>query len=64
MILSIHNILGQRVRILVDQTIPAGEHSVNWNGRDHSGSDVASGVYFMVMHAGGEQALRKAMVVK
>ena len=62
--LSIHNILGQRVRVLVNQAMPAGEHEVNWNGRDHSGSDVASGVYFIVMQAGGEQAVRKATVVR
>jgi flagellar hook assembly protein FlgD len=44
--------------------MPAGEHTVNWDGRDRSGSDVSSGVYFIVMQAGGEQAVRKAMVVK
>ena len=61
---AIFNLLGQRVRVLVDQAMPAGEHTVNWDGRDRSGSDVSSGVYFIVMQAGGEQAVRKAMVVK
>jgi len=62
--LSIHNILGQRVRVLANQFMPAGEHEVKWNGKDHGGSDVASGVYFIVMQTGGDQAVRKAMVVK
>jgi hypothetical protein len=44
--LVIHNVLGQQVRTLVDEELPAGFHSIPWQGRDDRGSRVASGVYF------------------
>jgi len=43
--LWIYNLLGQKVRKLVDQEKMAGFHSVIWNGRDDTGRQVASGVF-------------------
>jgi len=37
---------GQLVQTLVDGEMQAGRHNVTWNGRNHSGASVASGVYF------------------
>jgi hypothetical protein len=44
--LTVWNLLGQRVRTLVDGTLPAGRHAYVWEGRDEGGRPVASGVYF------------------
>ncbi len=44
--LSIYNIRGQKVKTLVEDSMPAGYHSVIWNGKDESGKSVSSGVYF------------------
>lgn len=44
--LSIYDLLGRRVRTLVDKTEAAGNHSIVWDGRDESGQPVSSGVYF------------------
>ncbi len=44
--LSIYNSLGQKIVTLVDETKPAGEYVVRWNGRDSNGREVSSGVYF------------------
>lgn len=44
--ISIYNLLGQSVRTLVDEQMPAGNHTVTWDGRNSSGGTVASGVYF------------------
>jgi len=46
--LSIVDATGRLVRRLVRRGEPADRSSVWWNGRDDSGSDVASGVYFVV----------------
>ncbi len=43
--LTIFNIVGQRVRTLVDGPKTAGYHSVRWDGKDDFGNEVASGVY-------------------
>jgi hypothetical protein len=44
--LKIYDVSGRLVRILVDETMGAGEHAVIWNGEDRSGSRVSSGVYY------------------
>jgi len=50
--LEIFNVLGQRVRTLVDNNQPAGTQSVTWDGNDNSGASVASGIYFYRISAG------------
>ncbi len=44
--LEIFNILGQRVRTLVNGKLPAGVRQVLWDGTDDAGQSVASGIYF------------------
>jgi len=44
--LFIYNMLGQLVKTLVNSKQVTGYYSVQWNGKDELGRDVASGVYF------------------
>ncbi len=44
--LEVYNILGQRVATLINERLGAGYHSILWDGRNASGEEVASGVYF------------------
>jgi len=44
--LTIYNLLGQKVRTLVDKERLPGNYKVIWDGRDNSGEEVASGIYF------------------
>ncbi len=44
--LDIYNIRGQKIRTLVSETVAAGRHLIEWNGKDDSGRDVKSGIYF------------------
>lgn len=62
--LIIYNILGQKVRTLVEQVQLAGTYQVFWNGRDELGSALSSGVYFYQLQ--GENALitKKMTLVK
>ena len=43
--LEIYNIVGQRMITLVDEVQQAGSWKVRWDGTDHSGARVASGLY-------------------
>ena len=51
----IYNMLGQKVRTLVDQVQPAGTYQVFWNGRNDQDVALSSGVYFYQLQ--GENAL-------
>ncbi|MBI3872317.1 MAG: S8 family serine peptidase [candidate division Zixibacteria bacterium] len=44
--LDIIDILGRHVRVLVDEAIPAGQHTFSWDATDDHGHTVASGIYF------------------
>lgn len=44
--LSVINVLGQSVRVLLDASMPAGPHAIAWDGRDEAGLAQASGVYY------------------
>jgi hypothetical protein len=62
--LVVYNILGQRVAVLVDQTLPAGSHSIRWDGRNSSGNRIASGVYFYLLTSGNHNSVRKLLLIK
>jgi flagellar hook assembly protein FlgD len=52
--LTIFDLAGRTVRRLVDAPLlPAGSHSVVWDGRDDQGRMVAGGVYFSRLEGGG-----------
>ncbi|MFN0157309.1 MAG: FlgD immunoglobulin-like domain containing protein [Bacteroidota bacterium] len=66
---EIYNLLGQRVRMLVNESMPAGFHSVEWNGTGASGQLMGSGVYFVRFSADGGNGnsfndVRKLMLMK
>jgi hypothetical protein len=60
--LTIYNILGQKVKTLVEGYQEAGTKSINWDGKDEKGKDLASGIYFYQLRA-GEVAQTKRMVL-
>ncbi|UCE17144.1 MAG: T9SS type A sorting domain-containing protein [Gemmatimonadota bacterium] len=45
-VLKVYNVLGQEVRTLVNEIKEPGYYQVTWDGRDDSGFEVSSGVYF------------------
>jgi hypothetical protein len=44
--ISIYDIVGRKVRTLINERRDIGEHNVIWDGRDDSGIECATGVYF------------------
>jgi photosystem II stability/assembly factor-like uncharacterized protein len=62
--LKIYNSIGQEVRTLIDQVLPAGNKSIIWDGIDNIGRTVVSGLYFYRLEAGGKILTRKMAVVK
>ncbi len=62
--LAILNTLGQEVRVLVDQSLPAGQHEVVWDGTDSRRHAVSSGVYFYRLESLGFTDQKKMILLK
>ncbi|MCI0694872.1 VWA domain-containing protein [candidate division KSB1 bacterium] len=44
--LAVYNIRGEQVKILMKESLPAGQHQAEWDGTNTQGRPVASGIYF------------------
>ncbi|MCK4574093.1 MAG: M6 family metalloprotease domain-containing protein, partial [candidate division Zixibacteria bacterium] len=62
--LSVYNLLGQRVMDLARGEMPAGTHTVSWDGADESGNAVASGLYLYRLVADGMTMSKKMVLLK
>jgi len=62
--LIVYDLLGTRVRTLVDGTRTPGRHIVQWPGTDDFGRSLSSGVYFALMRAGRFVACRKLLLLR
>lgn len=61
--LDVYNVLGHRIRTLVNARQAAGEHSVTWDGRDARGRGVAGGLYLYRLRAGKHTAAGKMILL-
>jgi hypothetical protein len=61
---QVYNIAGQVVRTLVDGILPAGSHTIIWDGTNQAGQALSSGVYFYRIVAGDEIVTRKMTLLK
>ncbi len=57
--LRVYNVLGQKIRTLVNEKQPAGKYSIKFDGRDLPG-----GIYFYRLKAGNRVLVRKALLLK
>ena len=62
--LSVFNLLGQNVRMLVEEVMGEGFHKVHWDGRDDLGRRVPGGIYFCRIKAGNWSATRKMVALE
>jgi len=62
--LTIYNILGQKVKTLVDEYQSAGRKYINWNGKDEKGNGVASGIYFYKIQTKEFTQVKKMAIIK
>jgi hypothetical protein len=62
--LEIFDTAGRRIARLVDRDQDTGYRTVAWNGRDHRGRMVASGVYYYRLTAGEETISRKMVLLR
>lgn len=63
-LIEVFNIVGQKVRTLVDETIPAGTYRLTWDGKDSEENKVSSGVYLYRIQAGDYVNTKKMVLLK
>ncbi len=62
--LRIFDTQGRHVATLIEEMQAPGDYSVIWDGRDHSGSRLASGNYFARLQVGAQVQTQKVMLLK
>ncbi len=62
--LDVFNILGQKVSNLLDKTLTPGRYTVEWDGTDDNGRQVATGIYLYRLKVGDSQQARKMLLLK
>jgi hypothetical protein len=62
--LEIYDILGRRVRLLLNEKLDAGDHIIRWDGLTDRGVSVASGVYFYRMNAAAFLQAKKMLLLR
>ncbi|RKY90312.1 peptidase S8, partial [candidate division KSB1 bacterium] len=62
--LGIYNVLGQKIRTLVDGIQESGIHTVRWDGKADNSESVVSGVYFYRIETGDFVQIRKMVYIR
>jgi len=62
--LDIFNILGRRVRTLIDDDLASGSHTVTWDATDDHGRGVATGIYLYRLEVESEHQTKKMLLLK
>jgi len=57
--MAVYNLLGQKIRTLVDGNMEPGTHHVHWDGRDDRGLNAVSGAYLYRLQLGAQVLTRK-----
>jgi len=62
--IGVYDILGQRVRRLVNKEYDPGYHYVVWDGRNDSGLQLGNGIYFYYLKSRDWYNLKKMILIK
>jgi hypothetical protein len=61
---GVFDLSGRRVRALVDGVLPAGERTLQWDGRSDDGRSARSGVYFVRVMTRAETQSRRILFLR
>ena len=63
-VLRVYDILGRRVRTIVDEDMSPGFYTKQWDGLNDNGVGISSGVYFYSITAGKFRETKKMLLLK
>jgi hypothetical protein len=59
--LTVHDVAGRRVRVLLDGHVEAGDRRIEWDGRTDQGTPAVAGTYFVRLETDGSASTRKVV---
>ncbi|BDQ03812.1 FG-GAP-like repeat-containing protein [Ignavibacterium sp.] len=62
--IKVYDILGKEIKLLLEKTLPSGEHKIQWDGKDNEGNILPGGVYLIQMTAGNYRQTIKTVLLK
>jgi hypothetical protein len=62
--LNIYNILGEKVKTLLDRDQSAGFYQIDWDGKNDIGKPVSSGIYLYKLEVNGFSEAKKMLLLK
>jgi hypothetical protein len=63
-VITVFNLLGEKMAILVDEKMTKGDYSIVWNGTDSKGNKVTQGVYFIEIQSGNRTQVVKTVKMR
>ena len=62
--ITVYDIVGREVNVLLHENKNAGIHTLQWNGKNRFGKPIASGAYFLIMEALNFNLIQKVILIK
>ncbi len=62
--MTIYNLLGQKMRTLINGYFTTGKHSVVWDGTNDNGLPCSSGIYTYQIRVGNRSIMRKMVLIE
>jgi len=62
--LTVYDLMGRKVKTLVNKTMEQGTYEMEWNGTNNNGHQVASGVYIYRLKAGNVVKSKKMTLIR
>lgn len=63
-VVTVYNVLGNRLATIQDGFLPAGSHNLLWDGREASGAEAPTGVYFYQVNSESTSATRSMLLLR
>jgi len=63
-LMTVYDVRGERVRLLLDRVLPAGHHSMTWAGIGDDGRPLAPGVYWIRTQSTAHDHVNKVVILR
>ncbi len=63
-VITVYSILGQIIRIILNEKLSPGYHRVTWDGKDTQGNTVSTGIYFVELRTENYIYMNKIFLLK